>query len=146
MQTAPVPAGGAILRRLRSRTTPRLLALLVAVTAAVPGVAVPGVHAFELFGKRIGQASWYGAEFARRRTASGEVFDPHKLTGAHRTLPFGSKVRVTNLHNGRSVLVTITDRGPFLRHREIDLSYGAARVLGMVERGVARVSIEPLES
>lgn len=93
----------------------------------------------------IGQASWYGGSFAWRPTASGQLFDPEKLTGAHRTLPFGTKVVVTNLHNGRSVLVTITDRGPFWPRRDIDLSYGAARVLGMVHRGVARVRIEPLE-
>jgi rare lipoprotein A len=92
----------------------------------------------------IGEASWYGAEFGRRRTASGARFDPNALTGAHRTLPIGSVVRVTNLRNGRSVVVTITDRGPFRRHREIDVSLGAARALGFVERGVERVLIEPL--
>jgi len=93
---------------------------------------------------KVGTASWYGAEFENRRTASGERFDPHGLTGAHRSLPLGSRVRVTNLLNGRSVLVTITDRGPFHRRREIDLSFGAARALGMVQRGLARVLIEPL--
>jgi len=94
----------------------------------------------------IGHASWYGEEFARRPTASGERYDPSKLTGAHRTLPLGSKVRVTNLLNGRSVMVTINDRGPYMPRREIDLSYGAARVLGIVRRGVARVRIELVES
>jgi len=94
----------------------------------------------------IGHASWYGEEFARRPTASGERYDPSKLTGAHRTLPLGSRVRVTNLLNGRSVLVTINDRGPYMPRREIDLSYGAARVLGIVRRGVARVRIELVES
>lgn len=93
---------------------------------------------------KVGTASWYGNEFSHRRTASGERFDPHAFTGAHRSLPLGSKVRVTNLLNGRSVMVTITDRGPFRRRREIDLSFGAARAIGMVERGVARVLIEPL--
>ena len=92
----------------------------------------------------IGQASWYGAQFANRPTASGTLFDPEKLTAAHRKLPLGTKVVVTNLHNGRSVLVTINDRGPYSGNREIDLSYRAARVLGMVQRGVARVKIEPL--
>jgi rare lipoprotein A len=95
---------------------------------------------------RLGRASWYGQEFARRPTASGQLFDPRKMTGAHRTLPLGSRVRVTNLRNGRSVLVTINDRGPFIRRRDIDLSYGAARAIGMVERGIAPVLIEPLES
>jgi len=92
----------------------------------------------------IGNASWYGSQFANRPTASGDLFDPEKLTAAHRKLPLGTKVVVTNLHNGRSVLVTITDRGPYWANREIDLSYRAARVLGMVRRGVARVRIEPL--
>jgi rare lipoprotein A len=92
----------------------------------------------------IGQASWYGAQFANRPTASGTPFDPEKLTAAHRKLPLGTKVVVTNLHNGKSVMVTINDRGPYRGNREIDLSYRAARVLGMVQRGVARVKIEPL--
>jgi len=94
----------------------------------------------------IGHASWYGEDFARRPTASGQLYDPLKLTGAHRTLPLGTRVRVTNLINGRSVLVTINDRGPYLRRREIDLSYRAARVLGMLRRGVTRVRIELVES
>jgi rare lipoprotein A len=92
----------------------------------------------------IGNASWYGNQFANRPTASGEPFDPEKLTAAHRKLPLGSRVVVTNLQNGRSVLVTITDRGPYWGNRDIDLSYRAARMLGMVQRGVARVLIEPL--
>ena len=92
----------------------------------------------------IGQASWYGAQFANRPTASGTLFDPEKLTAAHRKLPLGTRVVVTNLHNGRSVLVTINDRGPYCGNRDIDLSYRAARVLGMVRRGVARVRIDPL--
>jgi rare lipoprotein A len=108
----------------------------------------PSARAEELptDGAQIGKASWYGQEFARRRTASGEEFDPQDLTGAHRTLPLGSKVRVTNLRNGRSVLVTINDRGPYRYRRAIDLSYGAARVLGMIHRGVVKVRIEMIES
>ena len=92
----------------------------------------------------IGNASWYGSQFANRPTASGQLFDPEKLTAAHRKLPLGSKVVVTNLHNGRSVMVTITDRGPYCDNRDIDLSYRAARMLGMIQRGVARVRIELL--
>ena len=92
---------------------------------------------------RVVQASWYGAEFRNRRTASGERFDPESLTGAHRTLPLGSRLKVTNLRNGRSVLIMITDRGPFRKNRDLDLSLGAARMLDMVERGVERVRIEP---
>ena len=114
---------------------------LMLLVAPMPARAEPLTRS-----PQVGQASWYGEEFARRRTASGETFDPHDLTGAHRTLPLGSKVRVTNLHNGRSVLVTINDRGPYRRRRVVDLSYGAARVLGMVRRGIAQVRIELVES
>jgi rare lipoprotein A len=91
-------------------------------------------------------ASYYGDEFAWRRTASGERYDPSKLSAAHRTLPLGTRLKVTNLHNGRSVLVTINDRGPYVGPRELDLSLGAARKLGMIRRGIARVRIERVES
>jgi len=77
-----------------------------------------------------GVASWYGQEFAGRTTANGEIFDPLLLTAAHRTLPFGTRVRVTNLANGRRVVVRINDRGPFKKGRVIDLTPAAARVLG----------------
>lgn len=89
-----------------------------------------------------GKASWYGKDFHGRRTANGESFDRHEFTGAHRTLPFGTVVRVTNLRNGRSALVRINDRGPFTGNRIIDLSYAAAKQIGMTGRGVARVRIE----
>ncbi len=92
-----------------------------------------------------GLASWYGPGFHGRRTASGEVFDMYKKTAAHRTLPFGTRVRVTNLSNGKSVIVRINDRGPAVKGRIIDLSYGAARALGMITQGVVRVKIEVLE-
>ena len=88
-----------------------------------------------------GQASWYGKAHQGQHTASGERFDMHALTAAHRTLPFGTIVRVTDLRNGRSVNVRINDRGPFRRDRIIDLSYEAARKLGFVARGSARVEI-----
>ncbi len=118
-----------------------LSALLIAGSL---GTSVAFADPENLPDPKVGTASWYGDEFANRRTASGERFDPRGLTGAHRSLPLGSRVRVTNLMNGRSVLVTITDRGPFHRRREIDLSFGAARAIGMVQRGLARVLIEPL--
>jgi rare lipoprotein A len=76
------------------------------------------------------------------RTANGEVSAPRSLTAAHRTLPFGTIVRVTNLHNGRSVSVRVNDRGPYGRGRIIDVSYAAARQLGMIDAGTARVSVE----
>lgn len=88
------------------------------------------------------KASWYGGEFHGRRTAGGTRFNAHHLTAAHRSLRFGSKVRVTDLRSGRSVVVRITDRGPYVRGRGIDLSYAAASRLGMLHRGVARVRIE----
>ncbi len=91
-----------------------------------------------------GEASYYGSQFAGRPTANGERFDPGGLTAAHRTLPFGSRVRVTNAHNGRSVVVRINDRGPFIAGRLIDVSRGAAEQLGMVQAGTAQVQLELL--
>ncbi|MDA9918301.1 septal ring lytic transglycosylase RlpA family protein [Erythrobacter sp.] len=92
-----------------------------------------------------GVASYYGRRFHGRRTANGERFNMNALTAAHKTLPFGTKVRVTNARNGRSVVVRINDRGPFIRGRTIDLSRSAARKLGMISRGHATVKIEILE-
>jgi len=91
-----------------------------------------------------GQASWYGPGFFGNRTANGEVFRPGTLTAAHRTLPFGTRVRVTNLWNGRSAVVRINDRGPFHGARVIDLAHGAANQLGLVSSGVAKVKLEVL--
>src|SRR5262245_49119662 len=89
-----------------------------------------------------GVACFYGAQYQGRKTASGVVFDMNKMTAAHPTLPFGQKVRVTNLTNNREVIVTINDRGPFVANRIIDLSLGAARKLDMVEVGLVEVRIE----
>jgi rare lipoprotein A len=86
-------------------------------------------------------ASYYGHAFAGRRTASGERFNPGALTAAHRTLRFGTRVRVTNSHNGRSVVVRINDRGPFVKGRSIDLSSGAARVIGMGATAHVRIEV-----
>lgn len=91
-----------------------------------------------------GLASWYGKMWQGRTTASGRPFDMNELTAAHRTLPFGSKVKVTDLRNKRSVIVTITDRGPVPEDRVIDLSLGAAKQLRMVGTGVAPVRLELL--
>ena len=91
-----------------------------------------------------GRASYYGRELAGKRTASGETFLVSGLTAAHRRLPFGTRLRVTNLANGRSVVVRVNDRGPFVRGRIIDVSLGAARALGFVARGTALVRIERL--
>ncbi|HYM82327.1 MAG TPA: septal ring lytic transglycosylase RlpA family protein [Candidatus Limnocylindria bacterium] len=92
----------------------------------------------------VGVASYYGASFHGRRTASGEAFDQRRLTAAHRTLPFDTRVRVTNLENGKQVVVRINDRGPVKRDRIIDLSYEAARQLGITQRGLARVRVRVL--
>jgi len=93
---------------------------------------------------QIGNASWYGPNFAGRLTSDGEIFDPSQLTAAHRTLPFGTLVKVTNLVNGESVVVRINDRGPFKPNRIIDLSRAAAEAIHMKSMGVARVKLEPL--
>jgi rare lipoprotein A len=92
-----------------------------------------------------GLASWYGGKFQGRRTASGEIFDTRQLTAAHRTLPFGTRVRVTHLETKRSVVVRINDRGPFVEGRIVDLSQAAATAIGMGGAGVARVSLEVVE-
>jgi len=88
-----------------------------------------------------GIASWYGDEFHGNPTASGEIYDMYQLTAAHKTLPLGTSVMVTNLENRRFVRVRINDRGPFVKGRIIDLSYEAARVIGMAEKGTARVEV-----
>ena len=88
-----------------------------------------------------GIASWYGPKFAGRRTANGETFDPAELTAAHKSLPFGSRVRVTDSRSGRSVVVRINDRGPFVRGRVIDLSQAAASEIGMIGAGHTEVSL-----
>ena len=90
---------------------------------------------------RVGMASWYGKDFHNRRTATGRPFNMYEMTAAHRTLPTGTQVRVTNLENGRSVIVVIADRGPFSKGRIIDLSWAAADQLGFVAKGTARVRV-----
>jgi len=89
-------------------------------------------------------ASWYGPEFHGNLTSSKEIFNMYELTAAHRTLPFGTYLMVTNLKNGKSVKVRINDRGPFVENRIIDLSYAAASLLDIVEKGLAPVKIEVL--
>jgi len=91
-----------------------------------------------------GIASWYGPDFNGKLTASGEVYDMNALTAAHKTLPLGTIVEVKNLDNGRTVRLTINDRGPFVRGRIIDLSYRGAKELGVVKKGTARVRVTPL--
>jgi rare lipoprotein A len=91
-----------------------------------------------------GIASWYGSELNGKRTASGERFDMYGMTCAHRSFAFGTRLRVTNPENNKSVIVTVNDRGPFVRGRDLDLSYGAAKKIGIIRQGVGRVKIERL--
>lgn len=121
-----------------------LIPLLLTASAAAQEVEVTDnpiadiVDETEIGG---GMASYYGNELAGNRTASGERFDPAQLTAAHRSLPFGSLVRVTNTSNGDSVVVRINDRGPFAHGRVIDVSTAAAREIGMHRSGTARVKL-----
>jgi len=95
---------------------------------------------------QVGRASWYGKVFQHHKTASGEPYDMHDFTAAHRTLPLGSWVKVTNLKNDKSVMVRINDRGPVPKSRILDLSYGAAMILGVGNEGVARIRLDLIET
>jgi len=92
----------------------------------------------------VGIASWYGPGFAGRKTANGERYKPMGLSAAHKTLPFGTAVKVTNLDNDKSVIVTINDRGPYIRGRIIDMSQGAAKKIGLLATGTAKVKVVAL--
>ena len=125
----------------------RLASLTETVAALDETVQIaPKAEAAEAVYEMIGQgeASYYGHELAGNRTASGERFNPYGMTAAHRTLPLGTRLRVTNIANGRSVVVRINDRGPFVRNRLIDVSLGAARAINMVRSGKAQVRLERL--
>ena len=120
----------------------RLAALTDTVSSLDESIRItPKAEAvLEMIGQ--GEASFYGRELAGNRTASGERFDPNAFTAAHRTLPLGTKLKVTNVANGRSVIVRVNDRGPFVRSRLIDVSLGAAREINMVRSGKAQVRLE----
>ena len=109
---------------------------------ALPVLAQAGDSRVEI---GTGVASYYGAELGGNRTASGERFDPAAMTAAHRTLSFGSRVAVTNLANGQEVVVRINDRGPWGKSRIVDVSYAAAKQLGMHRTGTAKVKLELLD-
>src|SRR5436305_1875354 len=113
--------------------------------AVAPRATVPPAGPPPAATAQTGRASWYGDAHHGKQTASGEIFDMTKLTAAHRTLPFGARVRVTNVANGRSVVVRINDRGPFTGGRIIDLSQAAARELGALGTGLFSVRLEVLE-
>lgn len=109
-----------------------------------PELLVPAVETVAIVSSTIGGASWYGPGFNGRRSASGEVFNQNAMTAAHRTLPFGTRVRVTNLSNNRQVVVRINDRGPYSGSRVIDLSAGAAAEIGLINAGVGTVQLDVL--
>lgn len=110
--------------------------------ALLTGCASPALKAVA---SQEGLASYYGKEFDGRRTSNGEIFHKDDLTAAHRTYPFGTIIRVTNLKNGGQVEVRVNDRGPQKPERIIDLSYGAAKVIGLDRMGLARVKLEVLD-
>ncbi|MEO8277194.1 MAG: septal ring lytic transglycosylase RlpA family protein [Thermoanaerobaculia bacterium] len=131
----------------RSRAAVRPLLLLagaLALAIGTDGCASSGRHAPLSGGVERGVASWYGPGFDGRMTASGERYDMHAATAAHRTLPFGTILEVLNLDNGKSTRVTVNDRGPFKKNRIIDLSFTAASAIGMVGPGTARVELRTL--
>jgi rare lipoprotein A len=120
------------------RASPSAL-ILVLVLCIAPQAAKAQAAATKAV--ETGTASWYGPDFNGKRTSSGEIYDKEKLTAAHRTLPFGTYLRVLDLDNGSSVVVRVNDRGPFAKNRVIDLSEAAARIIGMIPSGTARVSL-----
>jgi len=129
--------------RRRARCTARRLAgvaLLLLATSTAAGCAARQIPAAE--GGLEGNASWYGIDFHGRLAADGSRYNMYEFTAAHKTLPFGTRLLVTNLNNGRSVKVTITDRGPFIEGRIIDLSFSAAQAIGLLQTGVAPVRCE----
>lgn len=113
-------------------------ALLIALAASTAGADGTGPKLIE------GVASWYGPGFHGRTTANGEKFNQNEMTAAHRTLPFGTRLRVTNEDTGKSVVVRVNDRGPFSGNRVLDLSKGAAEQIGLISKGVGQVDIEVL--
>ena len=115
------------------------------IAALPPGSEVRGAQPAERVTETFsGLASWYGKRFHGRLTASGSRFDINAMTAAHRSLPFGTRVRVTNESNRRSIVVTINDRGPFIKPRIIDLSFAAAKALDFIDDGLTRVRVEVL--
>lgn len=159
--TAPIALLSLVLTAIALGTTSSAIALPIAdprtsdaspsnppdrpILPQVPPLASGPAERQERRPQQRGIASWYGPGFQGRPTASGERFNTNAMTAAHRHLPFGTRVQVTNLRNGRSVIVRINDRGPFIRGRIIDLSAAAARTLGLLQAGTAPVSVEIVE-
>jgi rare lipoprotein A len=132
------------LRRLMGNAPP--LREIAGKPPAAPARAVAQVSIGRVRVQMSGIASWYGPGFDGNRSASGEIYNQNAMTAAHRSLPFGTRVQVTNLNNGRSVVVRINDRGPYVRGRVIDLSAAAARILGVMQTGVAPVQLNVLDN
>jgi rare lipoprotein A len=124
---------------------PALIALAM-IAAASAARAEPAPAAQPVLFSQTGRASYYDSALEGNETADGSVFDGSAFTAAHRSLPFGTVVRVTNVANGRTVKVRVNDRGPFTRRLVIDLSEAAARELGMFRRGIARVTLKVLRA
>jgi rare lipoprotein A len=140
-------------RRSANAPSPRtrrgfvVVALFISLTCFLSGWASPpNSTGSKLSILADGVASYYGKEHHGKKTANGEIFDMNKLTAAHRSLPFGSRVKVTNLSNQRSVIVRINDRGPYYQGRIIDLSLAAAERLEMVKSGITKVKLEVLDA
>jgi rare lipoprotein A len=131
------------------RRMPRTAVLVIAAVALAAAACAPARRPVREGAvarwDEVGLASWYGARFRGRPTASGEPFDPDALTAAHRTLPFGTRVEVARLDTGRRVVVEINDRGPWIDGRIVDLSRAAARRLDMIDAGVVEVGLRVLE-
>jgi rare lipoprotein A len=127
-----------------ARTATLSRAALIASLIGLSGSLAHADEKMEVLQTITGSASWYGGKFHGRTTANGERYNMHEMTAAHKTLPFGTKVRVINERNGKAVVVRINDRGPFVGKRVIDLSRGAAQAVGMIDQGVARVKLEVL--
>lgn len=126
---------------MKSLSAAAFAAALLVVSPTLSLSAISPTYAASV---QVGVASWYGPGLQGNLTANGETFDMNRLTAAHPSLPFNTRVRVTNQHNGRSVIVRINDRGPFVGGRIIDLSRAAASELGMINRGTATVTLEIL--
>jgi rare lipoprotein A len=143
--TAPTAAGSDV-EGFMNKLYASLLAVFLACSMLGCGSAhtQPSRTASHGGSAQTGKASWYGKPYHGRTTASGERYNMHAQTAAHKTLPFGTKVRVTNLENGKDTVVRINDRGPFVKGRIIDLSYSAANQIKMVQSGVVSVKVEIL--
>jgi rare lipoprotein A len=152
--TGPIPRSGGYYQDDGPDETPRDVSQIPDAVPRHEPLASTGNKPYTVFGvnyvpladardyRERGIASWYGKKFHGRRTSSGEPYDMYAMTAAHRTLPLPSYVRVTNLQNGRSVIVRVNDRGPFLHNRLIDLSYAAASRLGVIGTGTAMVEVQ----